>query len=72
MIMSGGKPLLIAWCCIGTAAWQREVKKIKISYPAVSYKQIHIWVAKDAGLFHKHGLDRQNTDRFHRVLSSKI
>src|SRR2546427_7345901 len=30
-----------------------------IGYPAVSYNQVHIWVAKDAGLFHKHGLDAE-------------
>src|SRR6266478_2293084 len=35
----------------------QELKKIKIGYPAIAYNQIHIWVAKDAGLFKKHGLD---------------
>jgi NitT/TauT family transport system substrate-binding protein len=34
-------------------------KKIKIGYPAISYNQIHIWVAQDAGLFRKHGLDTE-------------
>ncbi len=33
------------------------LKPIKIGYPAISYNQIHIWVAKDAGLFRKYGLD---------------
>jgi ABC-type nitrate/sulfonate/bicarbonate transport system substrate-binding protein len=37
----------------------QEVKRIKIGYPAISYNQIHIWVAKDAGLFRKHGLDAE-------------
>ena len=37
----------------------QELKKIKIGYPAISYNQIHIWVAKDAGLFKKHGLDAE-------------
>lgn len=37
----------------------QEAKKIKIGYPAISYNQIHIWVAKDAGLFRKHGLDAE-------------
>ena len=43
------------------APWVRaqEPKKIKIGYPAISYNQIHIWVAKDAGLFRKHGLDAE-------------
>ena len=32
---------------------------MKIGYPAISYNQIHIWVAKDAGLFRKYGLDTE-------------
>ena len=35
----------------------QEVRKAKIGYPAIAYNQIHIWVAKDAGLFRRHGLD---------------
>ena len=41
------------------AAEAQELKRIKIGYPAVSYNQVHIWVAKDAGLFKKHGLDAE-------------
>ena len=37
----------------------QELKKIKIGYPAISYNQIHIWVAKDAGLFKRYGLDAE-------------
>ncbi len=37
----------------------QELKKIKIGYPAISYNQIHIWVAKEAGLFKKYGLDAE-------------
>ncbi len=37
----------------------QELKKIKIGYPAISYNQIHIWVARDAGLFRKNGLDAE-------------
>jgi sulfonate transport system substrate-binding protein len=37
----------------------QDLKKIKIGYPAISYNQIHIWVAKDAGLFRKQGLDAE-------------
>jgi NitT/TauT family transport system substrate-binding protein len=44
---------------IGEGASAQEQKKIKIGYPAVSYNQVHIWVAKDAGLFKKHGLDAE-------------
>jgi ABC-type nitrate/sulfonate/bicarbonate transport system substrate-binding protein len=35
----------------------QELKRIKIGYPAISYNQIHIWVAKEAGLFSNYGLD---------------
>ncbi len=37
----------------------QELKKIKVGYPAIAYNQIHIWVAKDAGLFRKYGLDTE-------------
>lgn len=37
----------------------QELKKIKIGYPAIAYNQMHIWVAKEAGLFKKHGLDAE-------------
>src|SRR5882724_7330343 len=37
----------------------QELKKIKVGYPAIAYNQIHIWVAKDAGLFRKYGLDAE-------------
>ena len=55
------KLLLLAWLFLSPnmTAHAQEIKKIKIGYPAVSYNQIHIWVAKDAGLFRKHGLDAE-------------
>jgi NitT/TauT family transport system substrate-binding protein len=48
---------LCALISAATLAQAQDLKKIKIGYPAVSYNQIHIWVAKEAGLFRKHGLD---------------
>ena len=50
--------LFVAFFALSTAQGQ-ELKKIKIGYPAISYNQIHIWIAKDAGLFRKHGLDAE-------------
>lgn len=48
----------VCWILAGSAILEgQELKKIKIGYPATSYNQIHIWVAKDAGLFKKYGLD---------------
>src|SRR6185436_220876 len=43
---------------VGNAECQ-ELKKIKIGYPAISYNQIHIWIAKDAGIYRKYGLDAE-------------
>jgi NitT/TauT family transport system substrate-binding protein len=51
--------LLAALVAMGTTAEAQEPRKIKIGYPAVSYNQVHIWVAKDAGLFNKYGLDAE-------------
>ena len=51
--------LLAALVAVATTAEAQEPRKIKIGYPAVSYNQVHIWVAKDAGLFKKHGLDAE-------------
>lgn len=48
--------LLFLFC---GAAGAQELKKIKIGYPAISYNQIHIWIAKDAGIFRRHGLDAE-------------
>jgi NitT/TauT family transport system substrate-binding protein len=41
------------------SAFAQELRKIKIGYPAISYNQLHIWVAKDAGLYRRHGLDAE-------------
>ena len=55
------KILIFLWAVVFAigAAEAQELKRIKIGYPAVSYNQVHIWVAKDAGLFKKHGLDAE-------------
>src|ERR1044072_9331115 len=50
--------LCLVFLLVGSAHGQ-ELKKIKIGYPAISYNQIHIWIAKDAGLFRKYGLDAE-------------
>jgi NitT/TauT family transport system substrate-binding protein len=51
--------LLLGMLCGAITSSAQELKKIKIGYPAIAYNQIHIWVAKDAGLFRKHGLDTE-------------
>ncbi len=48
------------WFLLASAPVEsQEPKKIKIGYPAISYNQIHIWVAKEAGLFKRYGLDAE-------------
>jgi NitT/TauT family transport system substrate-binding protein len=51
--------LSVVVVAVGLTAEAQELKRIKIGYPAVSYNQVHIWVAKDAGLFKKQGLDAE-------------
>lgn len=51
--------LFLSIVLIAPSLQAQDPKKIKIGYPAISYNQIHIWVAKDAGLFRKHGLDTE-------------
>lgn len=45
-------PIVLA----GQAAAQ-ELKKVRFGYPSLGFRQGHIWVAKDEGLFKKYGLD---------------
>jgi len=41
---------------VGLAAAQ-ELKKVRFGYPSLGFRQGHIWVARDEGLFKKYGLD---------------
>ena len=40
-----------------TVTAAQELKKVRIGYPSLGFRQGHIWVAKDQGLFRKYGLD---------------
>lgn len=35
----------------------QTLKKIKIGYPSLSFRQSNVWVAREMGLFNKYGLD---------------
>ncbi len=35
----------------------QELKQVRMGYPSLGFRQGHIWVAKDEGLFAKYGLD---------------
>ena len=38
-------------------AFAQELKSVRMGYPSLGFRQGHIWVAKDEGLFAKYGLD---------------
>ncbi len=40
-----------------TSAIAQAIPKIRIGYPSLSFRQSHIWVAKEEGLFRKYGLE---------------
>ena len=48
--------LLISAFGFSFAAAQ-DLKKVRIGYPSLGFRQGHIWVAKDESLFRKYGLD---------------
>jgi NitT/TauT family transport system substrate-binding protein len=39
------------------SASAQELKKIRIGYPSLSFRQSNVWVAKEEGLFKKYGLE---------------
>jgi NitT/TauT family transport system substrate-binding protein len=39
------------------AASAQQLKKIRIGYPSLSFRQSNVWVAKEMGLFNKYGLE---------------
>src|SRR6059036_1802786 len=47
---------LIQLCVCGPLSAQ-ELKKIRIGYPSLSFRQSNVWVAKEEGLFKKYGLE---------------
>src|SRR4249920_1154482 len=42
---------------VSTIAHAQGLKKIKIGYPSLSFRQSNVWVAKEQGLFNKYGLE---------------
>jgi NitT/TauT family transport system substrate-binding protein len=40
-----------------SAANAQTLKKIKIGYPSLSFRQSNVWVAREMGLFNKYGLE---------------
>ena len=42
---------------ISTDAQAQPSRKVRIGYPSISSRQAQLWIAKDEGMFRKHGLD---------------
>lgn len=40
-----------------TFAVAQEFKSVRMGYPSLGFRQGHIWVAKDEGLFERYGLN---------------
>lgn len=54
------KMLLTGVLILGLApsmATAQSLKKIRIGYPSLSFRQSNVWVAKEMGLFNKYGLE---------------
>ena len=49
--------VLLAIGMSGATAHAQALKKIRIGYPSLSFRQSNVWVAKEMGLFHKYGLE---------------
>jgi NitT/TauT family transport system substrate-binding protein len=53
----------LVFCCLSFlfvfsgVAGAQELKRVRFGYPSLGFRQGHIWVAKEAGLFRKYGLD---------------
>ncbi|HEY7319055.1 MAG TPA: ABC transporter substrate-binding protein [Candidatus Binatia bacterium] len=49
--------LTILGLCWSAPLPAQELKKIRIGYPSLSFRQSNVWVAKEEGLFKKYGLE---------------
>ncbi|MBI2181342.1 MAG: ABC transporter substrate-binding protein [Deltaproteobacteria bacterium] len=49
--------ILLTSAFILSSAAAQELKRVRFGYPSLGFRQGHIWVAKDEGLFKKYGLD---------------
>jgi NitT/TauT family transport system substrate-binding protein len=47
----------LALAVTASAASAQTLKKIKIGYPSLSFRQSNVWVAREMGLFKKYGLE---------------
>src|SRR3954451_3800404 len=47
---------MLSSVCLNPVRGQ-ALKKIRIGYPSLSFRQSNVWVAKEMGLFNKYGLE---------------
>jgi ABC-type nitrate/sulfonate/bicarbonate transport system substrate-binding protein len=47
----------LTFCQAGDITYAQGLKKIRIGYPSLSFRQSNVWVAKEMGLFNKYGLE---------------
>jgi len=58
--MAGSRIVLIVVLTVfgfSATADAQGLKKIRIGYPSLSFRQSNVWVAKEMGLFNKYGLE---------------
>lgn len=56
------RPFVPAWAIGFCLVWAgvsiaQDLKKVRFGYPSLGFRQGHIWVAKEEGVFKKYGLD---------------
>lgn len=49
--------VVLILCSALSSANAQSLRKVRIGYPSLSFRQSHIWVAREEGLFKKYGLD---------------
>ena len=52
-----GAMVLLIFFSTNPIVFAQELKSVRMGYPSLGFRQGHIWVAKDEGLFAKYGLD---------------
>jgi NitT/TauT family transport system substrate-binding protein len=50
-------PSTLVALCLSAPLPAQELKRIRIGYPSLSFRQSNVWVAKEDGLFKKYGLE---------------
>lgn len=50
-------PAVLLQLAVLAPSQAQELKRIRIGYPSLSFRQSNVWVAKEMGLFKKYGLD---------------